>query len=123
MPIRYLLLLVLGLSLSVWLALTNPSMDDYLAFVEAELGQALDRYESKEPNKERTMLRAIFRSHSRELVASIVRPHTLRRNWGLLSRYETSALDVHIEVIGVAGRFIPLKGVDDAIVRLGRHAF
>jgi len=123
MPIRYLLLLVIALAVSVWLALTNPSMDDYLRFVESELGQALDRHETQEPSKERIMLRTIFRAHSRELVESLVRPHTLRRNWGLLSRYETTALDVHIEVLAVGGRFIPLKGVDEAIVRLGRHAF
>jgi hypothetical protein len=123
MKIPHLLILVVALSICVGLALTNPTMDAYLGFVESELGKALDRAETSQPSKERAMLRTIFRAHSHELVASVVRPHTVRHNWGLLSRYETSALDAHIEVLGIGGHFIPLKGVDEAILRLGRLAF
>lgn len=118
-----LLLLVTALAASVGLVLTNPSLDDYVAFVEAELGKALDRHESSAPHRERDMVRTIFRAHSRELVESVVRPHTIQRNWGLFSLFETTALEVHIEVLAIGGRFIPLKGVDDAVVRLGRLAF
>jgi hypothetical protein len=118
-----LLILVAVLTASVVLALTNPSIDEYLAFVEAELGKALDRHESSPPNRERHMVRTIFRAHSHELVDSVVRPHTVRRNWGLFSFFETTALDAHIEVLAIGGRFIPLQGVDDAILRLRRLAF
>jgi hypothetical protein len=111
------------LSLCVGLALYNPTMDKYLAFVEAELGKALDRSGQSQLGQERAMLRSIFRSHSHEIVDSIVRPHTVRRNWGLASMYETTVLDSHILVLGVAGRFIPLSGIDDTILRLGRLAF
>ena len=52
-----------------------------------------------------------------------VRPHTVRRNWGLMSVYETTVFDSRIVVLGVAKYFIPLKGIDEAIVRLGRLAF
>jgi len=123
MKIWQLLILVALLGACVALALTNPSMDAYLSFVESELGKALDRHESAAPNRERAMVRTIFRAHSRELVVSIVGPHTLRRNWGLFSFFETTALDTHIEVLAIGGRFIPLKGIDDAILRLGRLAF
>ncbi|HEX8751176.1 MAG TPA: DUF4359 domain-containing protein [Nitrospira sp.] len=127
MNVMYLVLLVLLLSLCVGLALFNPTMDEYLGFVEAELGKALDRGDQSQPGqeraKERAMVRSIFRSHSHELVGSIVGPHTVRKNWGLMSVYETTVLDSHILVLGVAGRFIPLRGIDEAILRLGRLAF
>lgn len=119
-----LLLLVTALAGGVVLALTNPSLDDYIAFLEAELGKALDRHESSgSHNRERDMVRTIFRAHSHELVESVVRPHTIQRNWGLFSLFETTALEVHIEVFAIGGNFVPLKGVDDALVRLGRLAF
>lgn len=119
-----LILLVTSLAASIALVLTNPSMDDYVTLVEAELGKALDRHEaSAAPNREREVVRTIFRAHSRELVESVVRPHTVQRNWGLFGFFETTALEVHIEVLGLGGRFFPLKGIDDAVVRLGRLAF
>ena len=127
MNVMHLVLLVLVLSLCVGLALFNPTMDEYLGFVEAELGKALDRGDQSQPSeeraKERAMVRSIFRSHSHELVGSIVGPHTVRKNWGLISVYETTVFDSHILVLGVAGRFIPLRGIDEAILRLGRLAF
>lgn len=123
----HLVLLVLVLSLCVGLALFNPTMEEYLAFVEAELGKAMDRGDQNQAGedrtKERAMVRSIFRSHSHELVGGIVRPHTVRRNWGLMSTYETTVYDSRILVLGVAGRFVPLKGIDEAILRLGRLAF
>jgi hypothetical protein len=69
------------------------------------------------------MLKSIFRSHSHELMETAVRPHTIRRNWAVMSIYETSLFDVRIVVLGAAGSFIPLKGIDEAILRLGRLAF
>ena len=69
------------------------------------------------------MLKSIFRSHSHELMNTAVRPRTVRRNWGVMSLYETSIFDSRIVVLGVAGYFIPLKGIDEAIIRLGRLAF
>ncbi|HLZ35837.1 MAG TPA: DUF4359 domain-containing protein [Nitrospira sp.] len=123
MSLLRLSLLVLTLSLCIWLALSNPTMDDYLAFVEAELGKAMDRGEGTQPDRERAVVRSIFRSHSRELVGSMVRPRTVRQNWGLASVYETTLFDSRILVLGIGGRFIPMKGVDEAILRLGRMAF
>ena len=127
MKLLYLTLLVALLSLCVGLALYNPSMEEYLAFVEAELGKALDRGDQnqvgQERAQERAMVRSIFRSHSHDLVGSVVRPHTVRKNWGLASVYETRILDSHIVVLGIAGRFIPLRGIDETILRLGRLAF
>jgi hypothetical protein len=116
-------MLVAVLTLCIGLTLSNPTIDEYLTFVETELAKAIERSDGAQPSPERTMVRTIFRSHSHELVDSLVRPHTVRRNWGLASVYDTNVFNSRIVVLGIAGRFIPLRGIDEAIVRLGRLAF
>jgi len=123
MTVLHLSIVVMVLGVSIGLALSNPTMDDYLLFVETELGKAMDRSNQSQSTREQAMLKSIFRSHSHELMNTAVRPHTVRRNWGLMSVYETTVLDSRIVVLGVAKYFIPLKGIDEAIVRLGRLAF
>ena len=123
MSLLQLTIVVIGLALGIALVLSNPTTDDYLLFVEGQLGKAMDRSEQNHSAREQAMLKSIFRSHSHELMETAVRPHTLRRNWGVMSIYETSLFDVRIVVLGVGGSFIPLKGIDEAILRLGRLAF
>lgn len=123
MTVLQLSIVVMVLGVSIGLALSNPTMDDYLLFVETELGKAMDRSDQSQSTREQAMLKSIFRTHSHELMNTAVRPHTVRRNWGLMSVYETTVLDSRIVVVGVAKYFIPLKGIDEAIVRLGRLAF
>ena len=116
-------ILVIVLTLSVGLALTNPTKDDYLDFVETELKKAMDKSALNQSDQDSAMVRSIFQSHSHELVRSFVGPRTIRRNWGLVSFYESRLSNADILVLGVAGRFIPLKGIDESILRLGRMAF
>ena len=123
MSLLRLAMTVIVLGLGVGLVLSNPTMDDYLLFVEGQLGKAMDRSEQNHSGREQAMLKSIFRSHSHELMETAVRPHTIRRNWAVMSIYETSLFDVRIVVLGAAGSFIPLKGIDEAIIRLGRLAF
>jgi hypothetical protein len=123
MTLLQLSIAVIALSVSIGLVLSNPDMDDYLLFIETELGKAMDRSDQIHSTREQAMLKSIFRSHSHELMNTAVRPHTVRRNWGLMSLYETTVFDSRIVVLGVASYFIPLKGIDEAIVRLGRLAF
>lgn len=123
MTVLHLSIVVMVLGVSIGLSLSNPTMDDYLLFVETELGKAMDRSNQSQSTREQAMLKSIFRSHSHELMNTAVRPHTVRRNWGLMSVYETTVFDSRIVVLGVAKYFIPLKGIDEAIVRLGRLAF
>ena len=123
MTVLHLSIVVMVLGVSIGLSLSNPTMDDYLLFVETELGKAMDRSDQSQSTREQAMLKSIFRSHSHELMNTAVRPHTVRRNWGLMSVYETTVFDSRIVVLGVAKYFIPLKGIDEAIVRLGRLAF
>jgi hypothetical protein len=123
MSLLRLVLLVTVLAVSVALALTNPTTDQYLNFVQAELAKAMDRMDQSAPERERTMVKDIFRRHSQELLNSMVRPHTIRQNWGLLSRFETTVLGTKVVVLGVCNQFIPIEGVDEAILTLGRRVF
>ena len=123
MSLLRLSLVVTALAVSVVLALTNPTTDQYLGFVQAELTKAVDRMDQSTPEREGTAVRNIFRRHSQELLNSMVRPHTMRQNWGVLSRFETTVLGTRVVVIGIGNQFIPVEGVDEAILTLGRRIF
>ncbi|MGH7147835.1 MAG: DUF4359 domain-containing protein [Nitrospiraceae bacterium] len=123
MSLLRLSLVVTALAVSVVLALTNPTTDQYLGFVQAELAKAMDRMDQSTAERERTVVRNIFRRHSQELLDSMVRPHTMRQNWGVLSRFETTVLGTRVVVIGIGNQFIPVEGVDEAILILGRRVF
>ena len=123
MSLLRLSLIVAVLAASVALALANPTTDQYLGFVQAELTKAIDRMDQSTPQREGTVVRNIFRRHSQELLNSMVRPHTTRQNWGILSRFETTVLGTRVVVIGIGNQFIPVEGVDEAVLTLGRRVF
>ncbi len=123
MSLLRLSLVVTALAVSVVLALTNPTTDQYLGFVQAELTKAMDRMDLSTPEREGTVVRNIFCRHSQELLNSMVRPHTMRQNWGVLSRFETTVLGIRVVVIGIGNQFIPVEGMDEAILTLGRQVF
>lgn len=115
--------IVLALLILVGLAWSNPTTDDYLRFVEQELGKAIDRMDQGTSTREQQFVRQVFRSQSRKLLESFVRPNTVRRNWGLVSHYETHVADTKVVVLGLAGHFVPLHGVEEATLKIGRMAF
>ena len=123
MSLARLAVLVVVLAGAVGLALSNPTTDDYLQFVERELNGALDRMDQGTPSQEQQMIRQVFRSQGKKLVEGIVRPSTVRHNWGLLSRYETRVAETKVVVVGIGGQFVPIKGVDEATLKIGRMAF
>ncbi len=123
MSLLRLSLIVVMLTVSVVLALTNPTFDQYLGFVQGELSKAMDRMDQSTPEREGNVVRNIFRRHSQELIESMVRPHTIRQNWGVLSRFQTTILGTKVVVIGIGNQFIPIEGVDEVILTLGRRVF
>jgi hypothetical protein len=123
MSLMRLSLVVAVLAVSIVLALTNPTTDQYLSFVQAELSKAMDLMDQSTPEREGTVIRSIFRRHSQELLNSMVRPHTMRQNLGVLSRFETTVLGTRVVVIGIGNQFIPVEGVDEVILTLGRQIF
>lgn len=98
-------------------------MDSYLRFVEARLSAEIDKMDRSTPRQERDLIKGIFRSQGSKLVDGVIRPNTTRNNWGLLSLFETNVLDQPVLVLGMAGQFIPLRGVEEATVKVGRLAF
>ena len=123
MSLLRLSLAVTALAVSLVLALTNPTTDQYLGFIQVELTKAMDRMDESTPEREGTVVRNIFRRHSQELLNSMVRPHTMRQNWGVFSLFETTVLGTRVVVIGIGNQFIPVEGVDEAILTLGRRVF
>ena len=111
------------LAVCVVLALMNPTTDQYLSFVQAELTKAMDRMDRSTSEREGAVVRNIFRRHSQELLDSMVRPHTTRQNWGILSRFDTTVLGTRVVVIGIGNQFIPVEGVEEAVLALGRRVF
>jgi hypothetical protein len=123
MSLARLAVVVLLLAGAVGLALSNPTMDDYLQFVEQELNRALNRMDQRTSDREQQFIREVFRSQGRKLIEGVVRPSTVRHNWGLLSRFETQVADTKVIVIGISGRFVPIKGMEETILKVGRMAF
>lgn len=123
MSVSRLALLSTVLIVAVGLALSNPTTEDYLRFVEQELDRALDRMDQTTPGREQQFIRQVLKTQSKTLLESVVRPHTIRRNLGLFSKYETDVMSTNVVVIGIAGKFIPIKGVEEATIKIGRMAF
>lgn len=115
--------LVAGLLIAIGLAATNPTMDAYVHFVEARLVAEIEKMDQSGPSHDRDLIKAVFRAQGPKLVEGVVRPNTTRNNWGLLSFFETNVLDQPVLVVGVAGQFVPLRGVEEATVKVGRLAF
>jgi len=86
MSLARLVVAVLALAGAVGLALSNPTMDDYVRFVEQELGKAIGKMDQRTPSREQQFIREVFLSQSKKLVEAVVRPSTVRRNWGLVSQ-------------------------------------
>ena len=115
--------LVGSLLVAVGLSATNPTMDAYVHFVEARLVAEIEKMDQSGPRHDRDLIKAVFRAQGPKLVEGVVRPNTTRNNWGLLSFFETNVLDQPVLVLGVAGQFVPLRGVEEATLKVGRLAF
>ena len=112
-----------SLLVAVGLAATNPTMDAYVHFVEARLVAEIEKMDQSGPRHDRDLIKAVFRAQGPKLVEGVVRPNSTRNNWGLLSFFETNVLDQPVLVLGVAGQFVPLRGVEEATLKVGRLAF
>lgn len=123
MNLLQLSLLAMVLAGAVGLALTNPTTDDYLQYIEVELGRAIDRMDQNTQGRERQLIKQIFHSQGKKLLESVVRPATVRESWGLMSRYETHIVDTKVIVLGIGHQFVPIEGVEEAVLKIGRMVF
>lgn len=100
--------IVLLLSITVGLALTNPTMQDYVAFLEQRLVLEPDQNRQGKAG----LVGALLAAQGREVIEAVIRPNTMRRSYGLYSLFETSLLGEHVLVLGVGGFFVPLRGLE-----------
>jgi hypothetical protein len=117
---RALVTLVLVLAMGVWLAATNPTTEDYQAFIEDLMAQAVERVDGS--TQAGGLIRQLFKSQGKQVVEAVIRPNTLRHNYGFFSLFETRVMGARVLVVGVANRFIPVDGMDALKEKMGRLA-
>jgi hypothetical protein len=116
MKIWMLLVLVLVLGTAVFLAVSNPSSQDYESFLQSQIVAALERMDAQPSARERAIFRDVIRAHGDQVVHTFVLPATLRTNYGLWSVFQTRLFGVDVVVYGVGGHFIP-KDEPDTLTR------
>ena len=119
---RILMLLVSCLTIAVVLAATNPSRDDYDAFLEAIVTQAVERRAQEVPQQQGEMMHGLLQSLLKPIMQSLIHPNTIRRDYGVFSIFETRVLESRVVVLGIGTKLIPLRGVEEIIQKLGRLA-
>lgn len=117
---RSLAVVVVLLGLCVVLALTNPTSQQYGAFLQAQLGLAVGRMDQSLSEQERALVHGLYETQGPKLVELVLQNYTRRRNFGFFSLFESHVLEQKVVVLGVASRFIPIEGADEAILKLGQ---
>ncbi len=112
-----------SLAVAVGLAATNPTMEAYLRFIEVRLAAELDKMDQSAPRGDRDLIKQVVRAQGGKLIEGLVRPKTVRTNFGLLSLFETNVLDQSVLVLGVGGQFVPVHGVEETTLKVSRLAF
>ena len=123
MKIALLMALVILLGMAVFFAATNPTTEQYGAFLESSLAQALERMgedDIQETAQQRQLIRDLLKSQGKQVIQAVTRSNTVRHNYGFFSIFETNALGVRIEVVGVAHRFFPREDEKEIASKLGR---
>ena len=70
--------------------------------------------------QERALMRGLYATQGPKLIELVLQKYTQRRNFGLLSLFESRVLEQKVVVLGVASRFVPIEGVEEATVKLGQ---
>jgi hypothetical protein len=115
-----LLLIVVTLSLAIWLAVTNPTKEDYARFLGTVMDQALLHMSEAPSTRDRDILREVIRAHGREVIASMIMPGTKRGNFGFWSVFESRLFGVEVIVYGAGGKFYPRDEPEEVVKKLGR---
>ncbi len=115
---RGLVIIVLALAVAVGLAATNPTINDYQIFIEGLMAQAVERVDGS--TEAGSLIRQLFKSQGRKVAETVIRPNTLRHNYGFFSVFETNVLGGKVVVVGVVNRFIPVDGLETLTEKVGR---
>lgn len=122
MTVRSLILLVILLAVSIGLAATNPTKNEYKGFLESQLNQLLQQIDQNAQAGDPQFIRDLLKLHGQRVINSLVSSNTTRRNFGLFSIYETQALEVRVVVVGVGNNFYPVQGDQEIIRKVAQHA-
>ncbi|MCP9471537.1 MAG: DUF4359 domain-containing protein [Nitrospira sp.] len=120
MSLARLAFLVVILAGAVWAAWSNPTTDDYVRFVESELHRALDRLDERTSARDQRLIHEVIRAQNKQLMDGVVRPATIRKNWGFFSWYETRVAGAKVVVLGIGGRFVPISGTEEVVKTIER---
>ena len=99
---------------------TNPTTQDYEAFLGATLSRALEHMEQAETSRDREVIRHLLRTKGQQVIDVLIRSNTVRRNYGLFSIFDTRVLDVRVRVVGVGNRFVPIDDVELITRKIGQ---
>jgi uncharacterized protein DUF4359 len=110
------------LGICVALALTNPTSQEYGTFLQSQLGLAVARMDQSLSEQERTMMQSLYATQGTKLIGLVLQKYTQRRNFGLFCLFESRVLEQKVLVVGIASRFIPVEGVEEAALKLGQLA-
>lgn len=116
-------IVVVALTVSAWLAWTNPTPQDYQALLEASLSRALDQMGPTETMRDREVIRNLLLTRGQQVIAGLLRSNTVRRNFGLFSVFVTSVEDVRVRVVGIANHFVPIDDVEVLTRKVGQLMF
>ncbi|MGH7207684.1 MAG: DUF4359 domain-containing protein [Nitrospiraceae bacterium] len=94
------------------LAGTNPTTQDYEAFLVASLSRALDQMEQAETRRDREVIRHLLRTKGQQVIDVLIRSNTVRHNYGFFSIFETHVVDLRVHVVGIGNRFVPIEDVE-----------
>jgi hypothetical protein len=100
--------------------MTNPTSQQYGAFLQAQLGLAVERMDQSLSEQDRALAHGLYETQGPKLVEQVLQKHTRRRNFGFFSLFESRVLEQKVVVLGVASRFFPIEGADEAILKLGQ---
>jgi len=80
---------------------------------------AVGRMDQTLSEQDRAMMRGLYAIQGPKLIELVLQKYTRRRNFGLFSLFESRVLEQKVVVLGVASRFVPIEGVEEATVKLG----
>ena len=113
-------LVVMLLAACAGLAGTNPTTQDYEAFLGASLSRALDQMDQTETMRDREVLRHLLRTKGQQVIDGLIRSNTVRRNYGLFSIFDTNVVDVRVRVVGIGRTFVPIEDVEAITRKVGQ---
>src|SRR3990167_2695555 len=86
-------IVVVLLGICVALVLTNPTSQDYGAFLQTQFELAVGRMDQSLSEQDRAMMRGLYATQGPKLIKLVLQKYTRRRNFGFFSLFESRVLE------------------------------